>query len=319
MNHLSFFNFTDEPFRLTPDRDFYYPSAVHTAVGEVIRFGLHQGEGYIIVIGEVGTGKTMLLRILTAELAKEYETAFLFSPHLSPKELLLAILRDIGIEEKIDAGASLDHLLRILNDHLYGLSQCNKRLVIIIDEAQNLPMESIEQLRLLSNFEADKYKLLQIILVGQPELMEKVERSDLRQLLQRITIFERLNPLSEKESLQYVHFRLNRAGRSDLRLDRGAGKVLWRYTQGVPRLINKLMSRAILMAYARQQQKFDKAVLKDAAKSLRLPKKRPWFAHPALPWLTAATLAVVLGLVAFVLRHDLPAIDTAVLARLTGR
>jgi general secretion pathway protein A len=299
MNHLTYFGFTDDPFRLTPDRDFFYPSVNHTALVEVVRFGLHQGEGFIIVNGEVGTGKTMMLRFLMNDLGDEFETALLLSPHLSPKELMLAILQDIGLEIKGQNGAtsSMDSMLRILNDYLFSLAKVNQRLVIIIDEAQNLPEESIEQLRLLSNFESDKQKLLQIILVGQPELKEKIERPNLRQLLQRVTIMETLNPLSRKETAQYVHFRLTRAGRDDMRLNRRAGSTLWGLTQGVPRLINKIMSRALLVAYAEQKQEVDASLIRKAAASLELASTAGIAVNSRLALL--ATTAMVLVLLFF--------------------
>jgi type II secretory pathway predicted ATPase ExeA len=293
MNHLAFFNLSDDPFRITPDQDFFFPSANHTALAEVVRYGLNQGEGFIIITGEVGTGKTLLLRLLMKEMTSGFETALILSPHLSPKEMLLAILQDIGIDKTADSRASMDHLLRVLNDHIFILSKNNKRLVIIIDEAQNLPEESIEQLRLLSNFESDKMKLLQIVLVGQPELHEKIHQPRLRQLLQRVTIKETLPPLSKDETREYVHFRLAKAGRDDMQLTGRACNLLWRITKGVPRLINKLMGRALLVAYAGQKQAFDHRVLKEAASSLDLgPKSNPAL-RARIPWLLTAGLTLV--------------------------
>ncbi len=296
MNHLAYFGFNDDPFRMTPDRDFFYASGNHTSLAETIKFGLKQGDGFIIALGEVGTGKTMMLKMIMGEVSSEFETAFLVSPHLTPKQLLLAILCDIGLEERGHSRMSLDHLLRILNNYLFTLSKKGKRLLIIIDEAQNLPDNSIEQLRLLSNFESDKNKWLQIILVGQPELKEKIEQKHLRQLLQRVTVMETLYPLTEKDMSLYIHFRLNKAGRGDLRLDKTARRELWRFTGGVPRLINKLMSRVLLVSYSRQGD-FSKKIIKEAAESLHL-KKNGFFSDlkPAR-WLfsLAATLIVALS------------------------
>lgn len=305
MNHLAYFGFNDDPFRMTPDRDFFYASGNHTSLAETIKFGLKQGDGFIIALGEVGTGKTMLLRMLMGELDLEFETAFLVSPHLTPKQLLLAILCDIGLEERGHSRMSLDHLLRILNNYLFTLSKKGKRLLIIIDEAQNLPDESIEQLRLLSNFESDKSKWLQIILVGQPELKVKVEQKHLRQLLQRVTVMETLYPLTEKEMALYVHFRLNKAGRGDLRLDKKARRELWRYSGGVPRLINKLMSRVLLVSYARQGD-FNRKVILEAAESLHL-KKKGWFGKLSSGrWFIPLAAALLIALSFIVTRpHEL--------------
>ncbi len=275
MHHLSFFGLTEDPFKLTPDRDFYFPSASHTAVSEVVRFGLQQGEGFLLLIGEVGTGKTILLRYMMNEIQQQFETALLLSPQLTPRQLLLAILQDVGHEEKSLNRCSLDKLLRVLNDYLFALSTKGKKLVIIIDEAQNLPDQSIEQLRLLSNFESDKQKRLQIVLIGQPELQTKIESPQLRQLLQRVTIMETLTPLSKEEMGHYIHFRLSKAGRGDLRVGPAARKLLWRYTHGVPRLVNKFMSRSLLVAYANQKQIVDCKILREAALSMRC--RKPFF------------------------------------------
>ena len=283
MNYLNFFGFSDEPFRMTPDRAFYFPSANHTALIETIRFGLRQGDGFILVTGEVGTGKTLMLRLLMSDLDDCYETALLVSPHLTPKQLLLAIFDDMGQSERVDEKSGFDRLIRTLNGYLYELSQQGKKLLIIVDEAQNLPNESIEQLRLLSNFETDKQKLLQILLVGQPELDEKIQRPELRQLLQRVNIMETLHPLSHGEMVLYAHYRLNKAGRGDIRLDKKSRKLLWSYTRGFPRLINKLMSRALLVAYAGQQN-IDHHCLREAASSLRMRSisTKSFFRRPAL-------------------------------------
>ncbi|MFZ5763335.1 MAG: ExeA family protein [Thermodesulfobacteriota bacterium] len=276
MNHLTHFGLHEEPFRLTPDRNFYYPSTSHTAVREVVRFGLDEGEGFIVITGEVGTGKTMLLRLLMAELPAHFDTALILSPHLAPKELMVAIIQDLGLEPPARE-ASMDELLRRFNEHLYRLASEKKRLIIVIDEAQNLPDESLEQLRLLSNFESDTQKLLQIVLVGQPELHARVEQPHLRQLLQRVTIMEQLRPLPKDELSQYVHFRLSRAGRRNFRLGHSTLDLLWQYSQGVPRLINKALNRALLVAYAHQKKQIDRAALQESIDSLeesRAYKKR---------------------------------------------
>lgn len=272
LNYLSYWGLSEEPFRLTPDREFYYASQKHKAVEETIRFGVEQGDGFIITQGEVGTGKTMLIRCLLKEWRKKFAIAFLISPQLTPRQLLLAILNDLGLEGQDFEQMSLGQLLRILNDYLFRLARDGKKLLIVIDEAQNLPDDSLEQLRLLSNFESDKDKWLQIILLGQPELGEKLARRHLRQLLQRVTVMETLQPLSEKEMLDYVCFRMARAGRADFQMDRQSGRELWRFTGGVPRLINKIMDRALLVAYARQKA-LDRQVVREAATFLHSGRK----------------------------------------------
>jgi general secretion pathway protein A len=298
MNYLDFFGFHEQPFRMTPDRDFFYASGKHSSLAETIKFGINQGDGFIIALGEVGTGKTMLIRQLIGELGEQFKTAFLVSPQLTPRQLLLAILADLGGSNKTLMRLSLLSLLQLLNRYLGKLAETGRKLLIIIDEAQDLPDESIEQLRLLSNFETDKHKWLQIILVGQPELKEKLEKKHLRQLLQRVTVMETLYPLSKKEMLLYVHFRLARAGRGDLRLNARAGECLWRFTGGVPRLVNKVMGRALLVAYARQQE-ITGRVVRAAADSLHL--KKPLFPEiPRSALLISLAAAVIVGLSLFI-------------------
>lgn len=295
MNYLHFFRFSEEPFRLTPDRDFYFQSADQRSIAEVIRFALEQGEGFITVIGEVGTGKTMLLRYLASSLFCNYETAMLISPQLSPRELVQAILQDVGLQT--DAHDTINQLLSALNEYLFQLSQQGKRLVIIIDEAQDLPMESLEQIRLLSNFETDKHKWLQILLVGQPELQEKINSAELRQLRQRITISETLHPHSSTEMRDYVHFRLKRAGRADLRLNDGQMRLLYRYSGGIPRLVHKLLSRTLLVMYGDKKHSFDKKSIKAAASSLGMAPQRRSSFWGVMQW--AAGLAVFMLILNF--------------------
>ncbi|MCK5608716.1 AAA family ATPase [Candidatus Pacearchaeota archaeon] len=275
MKHLTFFGLNEEPFRMTPDRDYFFPSGQHTSISEVVHYGLEQGEGFLVIFGEVGTGKTLLLRLLTARLSEKFTTALLISPNLTPKQLLIAILHDINVQTS--GQESTVGLLHTLNDYLSELYSSGKRLVLIIDEAQNLPVESIEQLRILSNFETDKDKLLQIILVGQPELKDLINSNELRQLKQRITITEHLEPLTLPEMADYIAFRLNKSGRGDLRLNNGGNKTVFRYTGGTPRLVNKLMGRALLIAYADRKQSIDKKIIQYAAKSLEMTPVKSWF------------------------------------------
>ena len=268
MNHLAFFGIKEEPFKLTPDRDFYFPSPAHKTVSEVLRYGLEQGEGFLVITGEVGTGKTMILKQMSNYLHNSYQTAYIISPQLSPKELLIAILQDVGVMTDQLGMASIPVLFDRLYNYLVGLDQQGQRLILIIDEAQDLPEKSIEQLRLISNFETDKKKLIQILLVGQPELKAKINRPSLRQLKQRITIHEDIRPLTLSETRAYIIFRLNLVGRADIAPIKYHCRLIYRLTIGTPRLINKLLSRCLLMAYASKKQQIDSKCIKDAAKSL---------------------------------------------------
>lgn len=294
MEHFAIFGLREDPFRITPDRHFYYPSRNHTAVREVIRYGLDQGEGFLIITGEIGSGKTLLLRLMMDDLPQDrFETALLLSPHLSRHELLLAILQDIGLGQPDGGNTSLDALLRILNDRLYALTQEGKRLLVVIDEAQNLPDESMEQLRLLSNFETDSHKLLQIVLFGQPELRDKLAQPHLRQLTQRVTIMETLHPLQKQEIGDYIHFRCGRAGQQNLTLSRRVVNLLWRHSHGYPRLINKIMSRSLLVACGEGKTTLTAGIVREAIATFNTPVAKR-LSHRLWIWKAVAAGAILL-------------------------
>jgi len=286
INYLPFFGLDREPFLIPPDREVFYPAPSHRGAEGSLRFGLEQGEGFMILTGEVGTGKTLLLRRLLAGLPTRYETALILSPNLTPQELLQSILHDLGQTSAIElnTGLGMDRLLRQLNDHLAELAEQDRRLVVVIDEAQNLPLESMEQLRLLSNFESDTCKLIQIILVGQPELRERLNQHELRQLRQRIAVVEQLQPLAAEEIIHYLDTRLSWAGGTRLEISRTALTLLQRYSQGIPRLINKAFNRTLLIAYSQQSLTITKAILQEAIASLD-ESDFPWEnrLHPLAP------------------------------------
>ncbi|MFQ6758342.1 MAG: hypothetical protein D9V46_06790 [Deltaproteobacteria bacterium] len=294
MNHLEFFGLQEDPFRLTPDRNYYFPTKGHAGLREVIRYGLEGDEGFIIVTGEIGTGKTLMLRLMMDDLPDRFETALILSPHLSRLELLLAIFQDIGLPIPTDNTASLDSLLRILNDHLFALAQQGKKLLIVIDEAQNLPDESLEQLRLLSNFETDTQKLLQIVLFGQPELRDKLAQNNMRQLAQRVSIMETLTPLSKQEMVSYILHRFKKSGIYEMPRSFATTDLLWRFTKGYPRLINKIMSRTLLVAYAEKETRISRKIVREAIASLNTPKQKGRFSTLAFRWATGFLLLLLL-------------------------
>ncbi|MHB1184608.1 MAG: ExeA family protein [Desulfobulbia bacterium] len=279
---------------MTPDRNYYFPTKGHAGLREVIRYGLEGDEGFIIVTGEIGTGKTLMLRLMMDDLPDRFETALILSPHLSRLELLLAIFQDIGLPIPTGNTASLDSLLRILNDHLYALAQQGKKLLIVIDEAQNLPDESLEQLRLLSNFETDTQKLLQIVLFGQPELRDKLTQNNMRQLAQRVSIMETLSPLSKQEMVSYILHRFKKSGVYEMPRSFATTDLLWRFTKGYPRLINKIMSRTLLVAYAEKETRISRKIVREAIASLNTPKQKGRFSTLALRWATGVLLLLLL-------------------------
>ena len=270
-DYLSFFGLRDHPFRMTPDTDYFYPSGEHKAALESLKYGLGRREGFLVLTGEPGMGKTLLIRLLLKELSPEVLTAMILTPTLGPKELLEAILEDLSLP----ASGSKESLLKAFRDYLFGLAREGKTLLLVIDEAQNLPVESLEELRLLSNFETEKGKLLQILLSGQPLLEEKLRSPELSQLAQRITIWERLEPFGREEVLDYVRFRLARAGGAGVIFSRGVDRELLGITGGIPRVINKVMDRALLIAFARGTSRIDTRILREAAEAAALSMEGP--------------------------------------------
>ncbi|OAQ20570.1 ExeA family protein [Thermosulfurimonas dismutans] len=265
-DYLGFFGLRDHPFRMTPDTDYFYPSPEHKAALESLKYGILKREGFLVLTGEPGMGKTLLIRLLFKELPTDVLTAMVLTPTLGPKELFEAILEDLSIP----ASGSKESLLKTFRDYLFGLAKEGKTLLLVIDEAQNLPVESLEELRLLSNFETEKGKLLQILLSGQPLLEEKLRSSDLSQLAQRITIWEKLEPFGREEVLDYVRFRLARAGGAGVVFSRGVDRELHRLTGGIPRVINKVMDRALLIAFARGTSRVSPQIVREAAEAAAL-------------------------------------------------
>ena len=264
-DYLRFFGLKDEPFRLTPDTKYFFPSRSHRAALEVLKYGLKTGEGFLVLTGEPGSGKTMLLRILLKDLSPKTEIALILTPTLNGKELIEAILNDLNIT--YDFNDNKERLLRIFQHYLLGLAQRGHQLLVVIDEAQNLPEESLEELRLLSNLETEERKLLQIFLIGQPLLKEKLTTPTLAQLAQRISIWENITPLEKEETEAYIHFRFLKAGGGPLKIEREALKKIYFFTQGLPRLVNKLMDRVLLLAASEKKDLIEASLVLEAAQT----------------------------------------------------
>lgn len=250
--YLEHFKLSELPFTLTPNIDFYCNLDGHRAALNVLVLSLRNGEGFIKVVGEVGTGKTMLCRMLLEELDADqnFVTAYIPNPDLSPVGLRKAIAQELGIE--FEHGIDHHALLGLINQRLLTLFAEKKSVVIIIDEAQALPAESLEGLRLLTNLETRTTKLLQVVLLGQPELDSRLEHPQLRQLKQRITFSYRLSHLTRKELETYIFHRLAKAGHTmALLFNRKACDELYRYSKGIPRIINILSHKSLMVAYGR--------------------------------------------------------------------
>jgi general secretion pathway protein A len=245
--YLEYYGFNIKPFCLTPDPQFLYLSTVHKRALAYLTYGVEDQKGFITVTGEVGTGKTTLIRTLLNRLPADRVVAHVFNTTVSGNQLLEMIALDFGIDCMSDSKA---HLLHVLNTFLMQQYAVNKQALLIIDEAQNLSLEALEEIRLLSNLETVHRKLLQIILVGQPELRDTLRLPQLRQLAQRISVNYHLSPINQKETCSYIEHRLAVAGclRAEL-FTPAAIEQIHHFSQGIPRLINVLCDAALLLGY----------------------------------------------------------------------
>ncbi len=246
--YLEHFGLTEPPFGITPDTSFFFAFSSYQEALNTLLVAARTGEGFIKITGEVGTGKTLLCRKFMASLGRDFVTAYIPNPYLEPRTLLLAVAEDLLIP--LDAGIDQHHLLKTLTLGLLNFARSGRRVVLCLDEVQAMPLETLEALRLLTNLETEKRKLLQIVLFGQPELDDKLQQESVRQLRQRITFHYRLGTLRRAELEQYLAHRLAMAGHGGGPLfTRGAILQLCRASGGVPRLVNILAHKALLLAY----------------------------------------------------------------------
>lgn len=247
-----YFGFSQLPFSLTPNTQFYLNARVHQEALNLLNVTLPNAEGFIKLVGEVGTGKTMLCRKLLASLdeAEEFVSAYIPNPYLSPEELRFVIADELAVDYESAIGQH--QLTKALTEKLVSLAAENKKVVLVVDEAQAMPHETLEALRLMTNIETETTKLLQVVLFGQPELDEMLAQDNLRQLRQRITFSYRIEALDQQESASYLQHRLRTAGFNGTQLfDNAALKLLYRASCGVPRLINILAHKSLMSAYGK--------------------------------------------------------------------
>lgn len=246
--YLDHFGLSELPFSITPDTSFTVVTRSHQEALNTLLVALNSGEGFIKITGEVGTGKSLLCRRLLQALPDGSVSAYLPNPYLAPRTLLLALAEELAVQ--VDAISDDYHLLKSVNDALLFYAAEERRVVVCIDEAQAMPLETLESLRLLSNLETEKRKLLQIVLFGQPELDRKLAEPSVRQLLQRIAFHYRLSGLGREEMANYLAHRLRVAGyRGDDIFGRHAVRCLHRASRGTPRLVNILAHKALLAVY----------------------------------------------------------------------
>lgn len=289
MNYLEFFHLQEDPFGLTPDLNYFYPSKMHNEILSSLDYAVEQKEGFSLIIGDPGTGKTTVLKIFMDRWKDRAEIALIMTPRLSPEELLQAILDDLNIHIE---SANKNEMIKSFRDFLINRSLAGKRVIIIVDEAQNLSDGCLEELRLLSNLETDKEKLLQIILVGQPELLKRLHSEALRQLDQRITVRATMRPLNLAETSDYITFRLIKAGRGSAVFEEKAKKLIYKISGGIPRLINLTTSRALMVAYLQTSHRIEKKHVLDAAK--HIPESRPGTVIRSLTTQYSTTALIIL-------------------------
>ena len=289
--YLSFFGLNEKPFSITPDPRYLFLSERHAEALAHLVYGIGEAGGFIQLTGEVGTGKTTVIRSLLAQTPKNTDVALILNPRISAPEFLLTLCEELGIGVPDSAEGSVKELVDILNRYLLRAHAEGRRIVLIVDEAQNLAPEVLEQVRLLTNLETETQKLLQIILIGQPELRELLGRVQLRQLAQRITGRFHLDPLSRSESVAYVRHRLRVAGATQDVFTPAALRALHQVSGGVPRLINVIADRALLGAYTQDRHHIGAALIHSAANEVFGRRTGPTW----LPWAGAAgaLLAVI--------------------------
>jgi general secretion pathway protein A len=315
MMYEDYYGFTEKPFSLTPDPKYLFKSASHANAFELLQYAIRRREGFVVVTGDIGTGKTTLCRALLEQIDRRTFSALVLNPFLSEEDLLRLILQEFGVVSRDEikrgrfVGVTKQELIETLNDFLLSLQVLGAQALLIIDEAQNLPIHVLEQIRILSNLETEKNKLLQIVLVGQSNLKDLLRKPELRQLDQRVSIRCDLQPLTAAETRAYVQHRLSVAG--------GGGAVsfvpksltsIHRRTAGIPRLINLLCDRALLSGYSAHTNRIVPEYVRSAAASLELqpPARRSvrrWVRQRFAAFAVGLTVTAVLGAGAAAMWH----------------
>lgn len=295
--YTSFFGLGEKPFAITPDPRYLFMSERHAEALAHLLYGINEAGGFIQLTGEVGTGKTTVVRSLLERMPRHAEVAVILNPQLTPIQFVLTICEELGIFVRDDDTDSIKDLVDILNRRLLEAHAKGRRVVVIVDEAQNLTPETLEQVRLLTNLETASQKLLQIILIGQPELRDVLARMELRQLAQRITGRYHLAPLSKAETAAYVRHRLRVAGSNGEIFTPAALREVHRLSNGVPRIINVICDRALLGAFTREQHRIGPNLVRAAASEVYGRTFHP----PWLPLLVTSSAAIGVAVLAFAL------------------
>ena len=303
-----YYGLTEKPFSLTPDPKFLYRSPSHANAFELLQYAIRRREGFVVVTGDIGTGKTTLCRAVLEDIDRNTFTALVLNPFMSEEDLLKRILQDFGVISREDvkrgqlAHVTKQELIDALYEFLLGLIPLKASAVLIIDEEQNLPVSVLEQIRILSNLETDKEKLLQIVLVGQLNLIPLLRSAEMRQLDQRVSIRYQLDPLDEEGVASYIAHRLTVAGASGaVRFSRNAVEKIHRLSGGIPRLINLICDRALLAGFAERSNRISSEMVTDAAEGLdvqqpvQLRRSERWKSLARRAPLVAAAAVVLLA------------------------
>src|SRR5918992_1240002 len=280
-----FYQLRERPFALSPDPDYLYPSRVHREALDYLRYGLESHAGFIVITGEIGSGKTTLLQTLLRGLDGDTTVGRIVNTMLEPRELLETIMIDFGLDP---VGKSKPLILRDLAQYLVDQRLAGRLVLLVIDEAQNLSLGALEELRMLSNLETEKSKLLQIVMVGQPNLRDKLGAPELEQLRQRITVSYHLPPLDAAETENYVNHRLRRAALgTPLEFPRAVTNIVHARSRGVPRIINVICDAALVFGYAEERRQVDLPLMREVLAELEttgvLPPERTAGSRVSVP------------------------------------
>jgi len=261
--YLEHFHLNEPPFSITPDTTFFMNRSGYQDALNVLLITLRSGEGFIKVTGEVGVGKTMLCRMLLRSLGPDYVTAYIYNPYIKPESLLFAIADELGIP--YTEHVSQYTLLKLITSNLMKLHESGKHIVVCLDEVQAMPVKTLETLRLITNLETEKRKLIQVVLFGQPELDSLLNQPSIRQLKQRITFSYRLLPLNRVAMKKYMQHRLHIAGYPEgMIFNRRAMEQIYKYSHGIPRLINVISHKSLLSAYGQGARKVTQKHVREA-------------------------------------------------------